>query len=439
MDGRVLPVSLPAAAPRVREARIDRYVRASGKLDLDGIEFDSVRRWPLPDEALRTLTYMMDVEGYTIVYLRDLLNTSVVDDPEIGRFLTLWAYEEMFHSEALERFLAAYGVRFDSGRRAELRRKEDWFNRASMSLASFASRVLPDFAASYLAWGAINELSTLHGYGLLAERAAHPVLSEILRRIVKDERRHFSFYYWQARRRLESKAAQRITAMVVRRFWRPVGAGVKSDGELGDAFRYLLSAPSGRDAVRSIDRTIAALPGLGWFRGMQEAYDRELGARGRGPGSGGPMNDDEAKRSLIRSGFVLFLLGMLTGFAIPAFSSPREGLSAHLAAVQSALFLIVLGLAWSEIRLPARVARASMRLAQYACFGNWAWNALNAILATHEATPLAGAGLTGASPWEEKLVLGLLGTTVLSITAAAAMFVWGMLGAAASRAKPAAG
>ena len=43
-------------------------------------------------------------------------------------------------------------------------------------------------------------------------------------------------------------------------------------------------------------------------------------------------------------GALLFLLGLLTGFGIPAFRSPRIGLSAHLDAIQSGLALIAFGL-----------------------------------------------------------------------------------------------
>jgi rubrerythrin len=59
-----------------------------------------------------------------------------------------------------------------------------------------------------MTWGAINELSTLTGYRALATRADHPLLSIVLARIVKDERRHFSFYFNQARRRLRFPTAR---------------------------------------------------------------------------------------------------------------------------------------------------------------------------------------------------------------------------------------
>jgi hypothetical protein len=43
-------------------------------------------------------------------------------------------------------------------------------------------------------------------------------------------------------------------------------------------------------------------------------------------------------------GALLFMLGLLTGFGIPKFRSPRIGLSAHLAAIESGLGLIAFGL-----------------------------------------------------------------------------------------------
>ena len=43
-------------------------------------------------------------------------------------------------------------------------------------------------------------------------------------------------------------------------------------------------------------------------------------------------------------GALLFLLGLLTGFGIPMFRSPRIGVSAHLDAIESGLGLIAFGL-----------------------------------------------------------------------------------------------
>jgi hypothetical protein len=77
---------------------ITRYLDASKKVDLTGIDFGSAADFPLHADEIRCLTYMMDIESHTIVYLRGLLNTCALDDPEITAFLSCWAYEEFFHS-----------------------------------------------------------------------------------------------------------------------------------------------------------------------------------------------------------------------------------------------------------------------------------------------------------------------------------------------------
>src|SRR3990172_2051079 len=89
---------------------LDGYVARSRALDLAGIDWDEVPRHPLPAEALRALRYMQDIESHTIIYLRTLLATRAVDDPEVATFLACWLYEETFHGRALARFLAAAGA-----------------------------------------------------------------------------------------------------------------------------------------------------------------------------------------------------------------------------------------------------------------------------------------------------------------------------------------
>ena len=88
---------------------LDAYVARSGALDLDAIAWDEVPRHPLPPQAARTLRYMQDIESHTIIYLRSLLATRAVDDPDVATFLACWLYEETFHGIALRRFLEAAG------------------------------------------------------------------------------------------------------------------------------------------------------------------------------------------------------------------------------------------------------------------------------------------------------------------------------------------
>ena len=251
---------------------IDAYLSRSGALDLRGIDWADVPRHPVPTEAIRTLKYMQDIESHTIVYLRSLLATRAIDDPDVARFLACWVYEESFHGLALERFLAAAG--HPLGPRPTPRGHEapaQWLEtRATAAL----SRLWPDFCAVHMTWGAINELTTLTGYRRLAARADHPVLSELLDRIVRDESRHFFFYYRQAEIRLQRPAVARVARFLVDRFWAPVGSGVQPQRELVFMARYLFSDPRGHAAARKADETIRRLPGFATVGLLESWLDR---------------------------------------------------------------------------------------------------------------------------------------------------------------------
>jgi hypothetical protein len=100
---------------------LDKYLRTAGATRPE--TFDWSEPGPrLDEEALFSLGYMMDIESHTIIYLKELLSTSVVEDVSITSFLSCWVYEEFFHSQVLRRFLETQGVRIDDSRFAELRR-----------------------------------------------------------------------------------------------------------------------------------------------------------------------------------------------------------------------------------------------------------------------------------------------------------------------------
>jgi len=65
-------------------------------------------------------------------------------------------------------------------------------------MGSMAAR---DFAAMHMMWGAVNELTTLTGYHTLIRRSNHPELNKLLRKVIRDERRHSAFYRAQAKAR----------------------------------------------------------------------------------------------------------------------------------------------------------------------------------------------------------------------------------------------
>ncbi|MGH2785430.1 MAG: ferritin-like domain-containing protein [Actinomycetota bacterium] len=270
----------------MREFELAKYLRASKKLDLEGIDFDAVPRYPLSREEIRVLTYMMDIETHTIIYLRDLLTTPAAYDPEITAFLSLWAYEEFWHGEALSRFLRAAGERFSPDRPGEIRRAAGLRDGAGTIAKMAAARAVPDFVAVHMTWGAINELSTLNGYHRVIAGTRNPILVELLGRIIKDERRHYAFYYNQARHRLDGNArAQRLVRWTLDRFWEPVGSGVRPQAETDFVVRHLFGDGAGRAALHEMERELSKLPGLGGMRLIRRAMHRAERREGRGRAS----------------------------------------------------------------------------------------------------------------------------------------------------------
>ena len=93
----------------MKDFDLEVYLRNSKALDVSDLAWHTAADYPLTASERRCLTYMMDIEGHTIVYLRDLLNTRAIKDSEIADFLPCWLYEESYHGRALERLLRACG------------------------------------------------------------------------------------------------------------------------------------------------------------------------------------------------------------------------------------------------------------------------------------------------------------------------------------------
>jgi hypothetical protein len=253
---------------------IHTYKERTGRLDWADLDLDDafVRR-PLGRDALRCLGYMHDVEFHTVCYLRDLLLTPAHEEPEITAFLTFWVYEEFWHGEAIAEVLAAHGEPVCDQRLAGLRHSLGLRRRLGPLAVMAVSRLLgSDFVAVHMTWGAINEWTTQAGYARLSHLAGHPVLSELLGRIMRQEGRHIDFYASQAERRLSaSPRAQRATRLALRRLWQPVGGGVMPPEETRFLAEHLFGGPQGRQALRRIDRRIDRLPGLARLHLLESA------------------------------------------------------------------------------------------------------------------------------------------------------------------------
>jgi len=278
---------------------IDKYLRNSKKLDLSELAWDEIPNHALTEGDVMCMHYMMDIETHTVIYLRDLLATRAANDPHITAFLACWVYEELWHGEAFSDFLRHYGLEIPTEpklpdgstpmptrprRTARVREQMGVGHKLAMVPSLVGSALMPDFVALHMTWGAINELTTLTGYHQLIRRSRHPVLHAMLRRVIQDERRHFAFYRAQAKARLTgNRRAQVLVRRILKSFWTPVGAGVKSDEEVDALALYLFGdSAEGRNAIREIDATIGEVPGLsgmGLLEGVLDAAQARARAR----------------------------------------------------------------------------------------------------------------------------------------------------------------
>jgi hydroxylaminobenzene mutase len=138
---------------------------------------------------------------------------------------------------------------------------------------------------------------------------------------------------------------------------------------------------------------------------------------------------DRTHRRLMWHGMFLFLIGLLTGFTETHFANMRMGLAAHLEGVMNGTFLLALGAAWPEVRLPSSIKAATYWLTLYGTYGNWVMTTLAAVFGTAALSPITGAGHSG-QPWQESFIkIGFM-TVGVSIVAAAVLILWGLRGRA---------
>lgn len=240
---------------------IDAYLATVAPLDDHDIDYDAFVDRPLDHDTLRCLRYMHDVEHHTSCYLRDLLVTSAHDDPEVTSFLSMWAYEEFWHGEAIGRVLERHDVLAGRPRIEATRRRVGRDRLRTLGFIA-ASSVTDHIVAIAMTWGAINEWTTQAGYLRLADTADHPELARMLRRIARQEGRHIDFYAAQAERRLADRGAQRMTRAALRLKWEPVGSNVMPTEETDHLVRHLFAGRDGERMAARIDRRIHRLPGL---------------------------------------------------------------------------------------------------------------------------------------------------------------------------------
>ncbi len=258
---------LPNDPPQFR-----RFMSGSRPIDLDGIEWSAIPDHPIADDILRVLAYMQDVESHTVVFPGTIFSKRALEDEHVGPFLICWLYEEGMHGRALSKFLdcAGHPVQPRIVQRTTVR------DRVDRTVTRMMSAAWKDFLALHMTWGAVHECTTIQAYHRLSEQNGHPILNELLRRIIRDEARHFAFYMWQAERRLARPGVARIVRAIMNRFYTPVGASHQPDAQACWVSGFLFDGEDGRRAATHVDSSIARLPGFSDATLLWDWLDRKV-------------------------------------------------------------------------------------------------------------------------------------------------------------------
>lgn len=245
---------------------IAQHIAVSDRVDIEDLDWDLARKHGLTDREVENLKFFADVESQTVYYFLEVAKLQVVRDPELLTFLTMWNYEEYFHSHAITRLMQECGVKIENAteRSTKVRAGARFKAKLEDFLQTMMARTMPKrFVALWMFWGALQECLTMQAYEEVIRTTQNPVLAEMFRRIAKQERRHFAYYFGQARDRLvDNKRAQRFCRFIAKHFYSPVGSGVKSEAEAAALVARLFPGKRIFDVMSYIERRMAQLPGM---------------------------------------------------------------------------------------------------------------------------------------------------------------------------------
>lgn len=145
------------------------------------IDFKKIETEKLTLSDLFAVFVTLHIENYSDVYTRLLLKHHE-DLPLVQSFIKNWEREEENHARVLEHYLVTLGM--------SLEELEANYAKVDKNDFPFPSENQTGLNAFVF----IQELLTREMYSKILKTAKEPVLVDILKRIVRDEERHFRFY-----------------------------------------------------------------------------------------------------------------------------------------------------------------------------------------------------------------------------------------------------
>jgi len=105
-------------------------------------------------------------------------------------------------------------------------------------------------------------------------------------------------------------------------------------------------------------------------------------------------------RALLFWGMLLFFFGLIQGGLIQSVLNPRMALSAHLAAVQGGMALMIFGLLWRFVQIGVGQLKLAMLTGIASMYLIWIALTYGSLVGASGATPIAGAGFEASSTQE---------------------------------------
>lgn len=243
---------------------------------LSGIPWADVRQYSFPERLVPVLYYMRDVESLTDMYYRELRRTPTGRDPHISKFMERWGEEELVHGKLLDRFLNELGYETDAEWQDSVRVSVGRFYKAhTYAITTLTNLIGKQFTGTHMMFGAINELTTGQGYRRLMAKADHPVLTPILRAILREESLHTNFYSSVARLELrDSPVSRKLARFVIDHFWEPVGGSALGQDRSNYTIAQLFGDDEGRRAIDStVTQRVRNFPGFSGITAINTAAE----------------------------------------------------------------------------------------------------------------------------------------------------------------------
>src|SRR5262252_209195 len=135
------------------------------------------------------------------------------------------------------------------------------------------------------------------------------------------------------------------------------------------------------------------------------------------------ITDDPHRRALMRHGFLFLFIALIFGLAIIALPHPGRWLAAHLTAFLTGLILVIIALAWKELRLTSRQLTVAYATGLIAAYSGLAGNVFGAI--TDLPGPASNPGVVPPMP-QAGVFLVILAIVVPSVLISFGLVLYGM-------------